>query len=112
MTLKEWHACGTHPSDEAPLERHRSAPASSVHDASIRAAILSRLSLWTMEYGMKPFAIAGGVHCEDHTARNVHSLVMRAKVLGFRFCMEGDTLRATPAQDVACIESSLVFKSI
>jgi len=61
---------------------------------------------------MKPFAIAGCAHRKDHTARNVHSLVMRAKVLGSRFCMEGDTLRATAAQDVACIESSLVFKSI
>lgn len=37
--------------------------------------------------------IEGCAHRNDHTSRNVHSLVMRAKVLGFRFDMEGDTLR-------------------
>ena len=37
--------------------------------------------------------IAGNVHRNDHSARDVHSLVMREKVLGFRFRMEGDVLR-------------------
>lgn len=37
--------------------------------------------------------ITGCAQRNDHTSRDVHSLVMRAKVLGFRFDMEGDTLR-------------------
>lgn len=37
--------------------------------------------------------ITGSAHRHDHTSREVHSLVMRAKVLGFRFDMEGDNLR-------------------
>lgn|SRR5580698_6453720 len=34
----------------------------------------------------------------DHASRDVHSLVMRAKVLGFRFDLEGDTLRKLSAR--------------
>lgn len=37
--------------------------------------------------------IAGSVHRNDQSSRDVHSIVMRAKVLGFRFRMEGDVLR-------------------
>lgn len=37
--------------------------------------------------------ISGCLHKADHSARDVHSIVMRAKVLGFRFRMEGDALR-------------------
>ena len=33
----------------------------------------------------------------DHAARNVHSLVMRAKILGFRFEIKGNALRSIPA---------------
>jgi hypothetical protein len=33
----------------------------------------------------------------DHAARNVHSLAMRAKILGFRFEMRGDALRSISA---------------
>jgi hypothetical protein len=43
--------------------------------------------------------IAGCAHRNDHSARNVHSLAMRAKILGFRFNMEGDVLRKIPAHD-------------
>jgi hypothetical protein len=37
--------------------------------------------------------ITGCAQRNDQTSRDVHSLVMRAKVLGFRFDMEGDALR-------------------
>jgi hypothetical protein len=43
--------------------------------------------------------ITGSTHRNDHTARDVHSLAMRAKVLGFRFNMEGDKLRRIPAHE-------------
>jgi hypothetical protein len=42
--------------------------------------------------------ITGCTQRNDNTSRNVHSLVMRAKVLGFRFCLEGDTLRKLPTE--------------
>lgn len=37
--------------------------------------------------------IAGSVHRNDQSARSIHSIVMRAKVLGFRFRMEGAALK-------------------
>ena len=37
--------------------------------------------------------IAGCVQRNDHSSREVHSIVMRAKVLGFRFRLEGESLR-------------------
>jgi len=43
--------------------------------------------------------ITGCVQRNDHSARNVHSLAMRAKVLGFRFNLDGDALSAFPAED-------------
>jgi hypothetical protein len=43
--------------------------------------------------------IMGAVHRNDHASRNVHSLAMRAKVLGLRFNMEGDVLRRIPAYE-------------
>jgi hypothetical protein len=43
--------------------------------------------------------ITGCVHRNDHTSRDIHSLAMRAKVLGFRFNMEGDKLRRIPAHE-------------
>jgi hypothetical protein len=36
--------------------------------------------------------ITGCVQRNDHSARSIHSLAMRAKVLGFRFYLEGDVL--------------------
>jgi hypothetical protein len=41
--------------------------------------------------------IAGCAQRNDQAARNVHSLVMRAKILGFRFDLEGNALRGIPA---------------
>jgi hypothetical protein len=37
----------------------------------------------------------------DHAARNVHSLVMRAKILGFRFDIKGNALYNIPASGVS-----------
>ena len=37
--------------------------------------------------------ISGSLHRNDNTSRQVHSIVMRAKVLGFRFRMENEILR-------------------
>jgi len=39
--------------------------------------------------------IAGNVHRGAASYRNVHSVAMRAKLLGFRFLLEDDILRAT-----------------
>lgn len=41
--------------------------------------------------------IEGFAQRNDHAARDVHSLVMRAKILGFRFDLEGNALRGIPA---------------
>lgn len=38
--------------------------------------------------------IEGYAQRNQHAARNVHSLVMRAKILGFRFDIEGNALRS------------------
>jgi hypothetical protein len=43
--------------------------------------------------------IRGSTHRNDHTSRDVHSLAMRAKILGFRFNLEGDKLRKIPAHE-------------
>jgi hypothetical protein len=42
---------------------------------------------------MREMIITGCAHRNDHTSRDVHSLAMRAKVLGFRFDLESDTFR-------------------
>lgn len=47
----------------------------------------------------REMVITGCVHRNDHTARDIHSIAMRAKVLGFRFNMEGDKLRRIPAHE-------------
>jgi hypothetical protein len=43
--------------------------------------------------------ISGITHRNDQSGRHVHSLVMRAKVLGFRFDLQGDILRALGTND-------------
>jgi hypothetical protein len=43
--------------------------------------------------------IMGSVHRNDQSSRDIHSLVMRAKVLGFRFDLEGDILCALGTSD-------------
>ena len=44
--------------------------------------------------------INGCTQRNDHSARGVHSLSMRAKVLGFRFRLEDDTLCSLPGGDM------------
>jgi hypothetical protein len=49
--------------------------------------------------------ITGCTHRNDHTSRDVHSLQMRARVLGFRFNMEGDILRTIQAKEQLASET-------
>ena len=49
--------------------------------------------------------ITGSAQRNDHNSREVHSLVMRAKVLGFRFDLEGDNLRNISARQPARVGS-------
>ncbi len=47
--------------------------------------------------------IEGCAQRNDHAARNIHSLVMRAKILGFRFDIEGNTLQnIAPSGSTVC----------
>jgi hypothetical protein len=50
--------------------------------------------------------VTGSSQRNDHTSRDLHTLVMRAKVLGFRFDLEGDQLRALPLREPAAAYSS------
>jgi hypothetical protein len=43
--------------------------------------------------------MTGCVQRNDHSSRSIHSLAMRAKVLGFRFYLEDDVLCRIPAED-------------
>ena len=52
--------------------------------------------------------ITGCAQRNDNSARNIHSLAMRAKVLGFRFCMEEDALSEIPAEKQAWWGGSVV----
>ena len=45
--------------------------------------------------------IEGCAQRNDHAARNVHSLVMRAKILGFRFDIKGNALLSITASGLA-----------
>ena len=45
--------------------------------------------------------IEGFAQRNDHAARNVHSLVMRAKILGFRFDIKGNALHSISASGIA-----------
>ena len=46
------------------------------------------------EPGVRELIMVGDVHRNDHSARWVHSLAMRARVLGFRFQLVEDTLKS------------------
>lgn len=48
--------------------------------------------------------IEGYAQRNHHAARNVHSLVMRAKILGFRFDIEGNALRSI-SRPISCLDS-------
>lgn len=52
----------------------------------------------TADHG-KELIITGCTQRHDHSSRSVHSLAMRAKILGFRFHFENDTLFAIPIED-------------
>jgi hypothetical protein len=43
---------------------------------------------------VREMIMTGCTHRVDNSSRCVHSLVMRAKILGFRFHMDGDALRS------------------
>jgi len=45
--------------------------------------------------------ITGCTQRNDNASRSVHSLAMRAKILGFRFQLEEDVLRKIPNEDAA-----------
>jgi hypothetical protein len=51
--------------------------------------------------GERELIIEGFAQRNDHAARNVHSLVMRAKILGFRFAVEGNALSSICATGVS-----------
>jgi hypothetical protein len=48
---------------------------------------------------MPEMIMTGCTQRNDNSARGVHSLAMRAKVLGFRFCLEDDILCKLPGGD-------------
>jgi hypothetical protein len=50
--------------------------------------------------------ITGCAQRNDQTSRDVHSIVMRAKVLGFHFDIEGDTLREITGKESVCAVAS------
>ena len=47
----------------------------------------------------RELVITGCVQRNDHSSRSIHSLAMRAKVLGFRFYLDGDVLSRIPSED-------------
>lgn len=49
--------------------------------------------------GNREMILTGYVHRTDNSSRSIHSIVMRAKVLGFRFDLFGDTLQSLTPQD-------------
>jgi hypothetical protein len=55
----------------------------------------------------KELIITGCVQRIDHSARNVHSLAMRAKILGFRFQMEENALIAMHVEERNLVGNSL-----
>jgi hypothetical protein len=49
--------------------------------------------------------ITGNSHRSDAASRDVHSIAMRAKLLGFDFDLEGEVLHKLLGRDVACTGS-------
>jgi hypothetical protein len=101
----EWIARSPDPWD-ADLSRgvqQRHASIQTLRDAiDVRALLFSLMpqmeTLYLRTYRRRSddereLIIEGCAHRNDHAARNVHSLVMRAKILGFRFDIEGNALR-------------------
>jgi hypothetical protein len=101
----EWMARSADPWD-ADLSRsiqQRHASIQTLRDAiDIRALLFELMpqleTVYLRTYRRRPddereLIIEGCTQRNDHAARNVHSLVMRAKILGFRFDIEGNALR-------------------
>jgi hypothetical protein len=91
---------------ERIVQRHFSLQA--LRDAIDLRALLFRAmpdiddaSLWIyreVEPGLRELIVAGATHRNDHGSMGVHSLAMRAKVLGFRFRMEDEFLCRLPEE--------------
>lgn len=61
---------------------------------SLPQAKTAHLRVFRMSGDYEPeIIITGCTHRIDHSSRNLHSLIMRAKILGFRFNLEGDRLQ-------------------
>lgn len=102
----DWMARAPDPWDEvlSSRVRYRHASLQALRDAievrallfeSLPEAEMAHLRVFreaTTEYRQEVI-IAGSVHRHDHSSRDVHSLVMRAKILGFRFRLEGERLQ-------------------
>jgi hypothetical protein len=95
--------------DLAPGLRERHASLQALKDAiNVRALLFEtmpdvetadlRVYRETPNY-QREMIITGCVQCNDHSSRNIHSLAMRAKILGFRFHLEDDTLAAFQTED-------------
>lgn len=56
--------------------------------------------------------ITGCTHRNDHTSRDVHSLAMRAKILGFRFDLKDDTLLKISTEETVKIDGQFDGREI
>jgi hypothetical protein len=107
----DWLARPQDPWDEdlSPSIRERHASLQTLRDAiDVRALLFySMPHVATADFRVyretpnhwREMVITGCVQRNDNTSRNVHSLSMRAKVLGFRFYLEGDILRNISADE-------------
>lgn len=83
--------------------QHRHASLQALRDAiEVRALLFeslphaetAHLRVFRESGNYKPeMIIAGSVHRNDHSSRDLHSLTMRAKILGFRFRLDGERLQ-------------------
>ncbi len=95
--------------DLAPGLRERHASLQALKDAiNVRALLFEtmpdvdtadlRVYRETSKF-QRELIITGCVQRNDHSSRNIHSLAMRAKILGFRFNLEDDTLSTIQIED-------------
>jgi hypothetical protein len=93
--------------DLAPNIREQHASLQTLRDAiDVRALLFHSLpEIDTADFRVfresanhaREIVMTGCAQRNDHSARGVHSLAMRAKVLGFRFHLEGNVLRRISA---------------
>jgi hypothetical protein len=107
----DWLARAPDPWDKdlSPGIRERHASLQTLRDAiDVRALLFNTMPhVATADFRVyratpnhsREMVITGCVQRNDNTSRSVHSLAMRAKVLGFRFYLEGDTLRRISAEE-------------